>query len=517
MTWIQIFRFVADEVRYEAYTGALRGAQGVLSGLAGNSVDKALLLSALLTEARIEVRFATGELDATGAGLLGDAAKMDLDLTKSETVRALSSGSTSVTTPSAAVPDDVAAFLETLPAKREQLVTNIRDQVTATVDLIQAALSASDISLAPSSGRQQVEQQHVWIQHANGTDWEDLDPSIPAAEVGTRYATLADTTPTLPDDLFHTVSFRLFCETADGSTVTRKDLLTYEARVADLVAVPVTLTHTKPGAFKGSGISIVGLIEGSTQYIPNLIVGADIIAGTVVGFDLGGSALSDARNAGDTLGEWLEVTIRTPGEPDRIVTRTVFDRVDPAMRLAGTIDSATIPPIELDTIPGLGEVFLPLEGVTAIAVTGGILPLAYFDQDYSAPDSISDMAGVPVAYHMLRASLSAELADQTGSHFYLDRANVTALWVTPNAVTADSIHHSVSIDLMHQSYAAAAVTGVNADVPAGLAAGALGHAVERAILENDVTFPGAPVLQTATSAGRVFDVAQIDRRANPRP
>ena len=59
-----IFRFVAVEVAYEAYAGALRGAKGTQWGLAGNSVDQALLLAELLTRAQIPVRFAAGDLGA---------------------------------------------------------------------------------------------------------------------------------------------------------------------------------------------------------------------------------------------------------------------------------------------------------------------------------------------------------------------------------------------------------------------------------------------------------------------
>ena len=66
-----IFRFVSDEIRYEPYVGILRGAAGTLETRAGNSVDKALLLGALLDASLVPYRFARGPLDATAvAGIM---------------------------------------------------------------------------------------------------------------------------------------------------------------------------------------------------------------------------------------------------------------------------------------------------------------------------------------------------------------------------------------------------------------------------------------------------------------
>lgn len=61
----RIFRFVADEVRYEPYAGVLGGARGTLAGRAGNSPDRALLLVSLLDASAVPVRFITGRLDET--------------------------------------------------------------------------------------------------------------------------------------------------------------------------------------------------------------------------------------------------------------------------------------------------------------------------------------------------------------------------------------------------------------------------------------------------------------------
>src|SRR6266508_763764 len=70
----KMFRYVADEVQYDPYAGALRGSVGTLWGMAGNSVDQALLLASLLDEALVPYRFAIGEVDeATSAKLVAAA------------------------------------------------------------------------------------------------------------------------------------------------------------------------------------------------------------------------------------------------------------------------------------------------------------------------------------------------------------------------------------------------------------------------------------------------------------
>ena len=52
-----------DQIGYESYLGALRGARGTLWSMAGNSLDKASLLVALLRASGIPAQYASGTLN----------------------------------------------------------------------------------------------------------------------------------------------------------------------------------------------------------------------------------------------------------------------------------------------------------------------------------------------------------------------------------------------------------------------------------------------------------------------
>ncbi|MBN1868533.1 RHS repeat protein, partial [Candidatus Sumerlaeota bacterium] len=59
---LDVFEWVRREVRYEAYAGTLKGAQGTLFSRAGNDLDKSLLLGALLGICNTEWRLVRGDV-----------------------------------------------------------------------------------------------------------------------------------------------------------------------------------------------------------------------------------------------------------------------------------------------------------------------------------------------------------------------------------------------------------------------------------------------------------------------
>jgi len=149
----RIFEFVRDRIAYEAYPGVLRGSRGTLLALAGNSVDRAVLLADLLSRAGHRVRFARG--------MLADQIARELVTTMfTERPRpVLQSGPQPPSTGSTdsfmdAVKRDFTAIASPLKAARAPAGPPERS-----IDALVAEARA-----------------HVWVQWDKNGHWVDLDP-----------------------------------------------------------------------------------------------------------------------------------------------------------------------------------------------------------------------------------------------------------------------------------------------------------------------------------------------------
>ena len=137
----RIFRFVADEVRYEPYAGILRGANGTLVARAGNSADQAMLLAGLLKASDVPVRFVTGTLDDAAAETLMATTVLDPEAARERVLQSLLSDedvATGIewTVSGDATPDEIAELLDlgglrkALEQDREQLAPRVARHVT---------------------------------------------------------------------------------------------------------------------------------------------------------------------------------------------------------------------------------------------------------------------------------------------------------------------------------------------------------------------------------------------------
>lgn len=540
----KIFRFVADEVAYEAYPGILRGVKGTHWSLAGNSVDKALLLAELLTQAQVTVRLVSGTLDAAAADELMASMRIDADAAMAQ-MRKVGAGSPQTLDQRADLTPEARTALASPETLRATLLDRATTQLKDGLETIGQALAAGGVDLAtPELALPDRERrQHVWVQYADGPRWVDLDPSFANAEPGIAYAKLAETwdIDALPEDLYHRVRFRCIVASNTGGAETQEDAFVHEARAADLVGVAVVFAHVDPNAIAKLGVSIGGILEGTTQYVPTLLAGEGGQIGTPITLGGGGGALDVLGDAGSgdggPLGEWLEIAVLSPDVPEQVVMREVFDRVGierrgivasdaaagatPSPGPAATpesaspgapagVDLASLPPIDLIDDPQLGKVFLPLEATWLLGVVGGRIPGTYFDQDYTIADVEADMAVMAHGAFAARDGLQAEIAAAYGYRWYHDRPNITAAILAPDTRDASAIRLEASLDLIAQGYATMPLAGTTGSVHPQVLAGVLAHVAERfgaeagAVLTPDSPPPAGSVAQVfaeAASAG----------------
>jgi hypothetical protein len=506
-----IFRFVRDEVAYEAYGGALRGAKGTLWGLAGNSVDQALLLAALLNAALVETRFVVGELDDAAATSLVDAMRLDAATARERADRVSAAGAVTLDRHPGLTPEQRAA-LQSPAELRQHLLERAGTRLEAGLATIDAALAAEAISLPePTMDLPERERrQHVWVQYAAGPQWIDLDPTFASAEPGTAVASPIETWDAVPDDLFHLVEFRAIVEKNAAGEAVREESLAFEARATDLVGVPVVFAHIPPNSLRDLGVAIGGLVEGSIQYIPSLLAGDEGKVGSPVTLMSAGGGVLDVfgttESDGEAIAEWLEIEVLSPDEPPRHLIREVFDRVGVDRRAAGAIDLASLPPVELTDDPKLGHVFSPLEAVWVVGVVGGRIPGSYFEQDYAIENPEADMALLVFGYHAARDRLQIEVAAGHGYRWYHDEPNLTAAIVAPVAVGREQFAISASLDVIHQGYGLVPITGETPTVHPLVLAGVLAHVAEVAGTDaaEELT-PEAPPPES--SVAHVFEEA----------
>jgi len=512
----KIIRFVADEVAYEAYAGALRGGKGTLWGLAGNSVDQALLLAELLTHALVPVRFAVGALDDQTAVQIVESMRLDEATARARAERVFLTLPARDSVPN--LPSHLEPLIADRPQRSEQLLDMSRTQLAAGVQTILDALEDTGIVL-PELTLELPEQErttHVWVQYADGPEWIDVDPAIPGSVSGQRYGVLTETIDALPDALYHRLVIRVVGETVTGSQPVRQDLLTFEARSADLAGQSITFANGQPQDLQGLGTGIVGLLEGGIEYIPFLVVGDDYILGTGrVSLHTGGGALSAlgeaTSNEGETLGQWLEIDLQTPDKPPRRVVREIFDRVGEEARLAGGVDVAAVPSVELTTITGVGgeihNEYLGALLLMSLAVEGGPVPLAYFQQDYDVVDLFADLSLVGHSCQFIRDTLAVDVAGPEGVRFYADEPNIVAFTASSAAEGDRAQTTSVAVDILHRSFKALPLSGMQPTSHPAVVAGVLSHVAERAIVRQGRD----PISEDAgpedVSVGRIFEEA----------
>ena len=188
-----IFSFVRDEIGYESYRGSLRGARGTLWSNAGNALDQASLLIALLRASGVPARYAQGTLS---------------DSLSQELILSMFPSPTRVV---GCPPDDVE---RADPANDSQLLTETRD--------------------------------HYWVELDSGGGFIPADPTVPNAQLGNAFAASEGIFAEVPDSLRHKVGVRLnveFNSSLTGGLQDPETVLNETFNTVELVGHPLSIGH----------------------------------------------------------------------------------------------------------------------------------------------------------------------------------------------------------------------------------------------------------------------------------
>lgn len=513
----KIFRFVADEVRYEAYSGALRGANGTLWSLAGNSVDKSILLAALLDEALVDYRFAIGRLDDAGIERLTAAMTSDPGDVAATIIRATDTSlaprpagvlGEPVATPGPDLSDVDQEKVDALTATAAKAFELAGSRLDAQIDFIQSALSRAKIDIPAFTGARLPDQEagrHIWVQVADGPVWVDYAPAVHGAVPGEiSTAETPETRDDIPEDLFHMVTVRFVAEEFINGSNVRRDSISYQAASIDLVNVPISVNVMPPSSFKALGLTINQLFTGDATFVPTLVAGSLAITADVpiVFGSKGGGILdvpdettqNDGPAEGETLALWLAVDVVSPGVDPVTVERPLLDRIGNQVRLEDQeqIDFSTIAPVTIVTDSDGQQVIPELARASILSVTSASLPATFAVEDTENLEVFGELMLASAGMTAFRDGLRIDAEMPRGFQTYISGPHVSLASMELADPTDAESAVTVSIDLLHHTSSAMRV-GKSASTEAAvhplLVNGVLYQIAEEMMLDPTVIGP----------------------------
>ncbi|MEZ5504340.1 MAG: transglutaminase domain-containing protein, partial [Halioglobus sp.] len=434
----QIFAFVRDEIGFEAYAGSLRGARGTLWSRAGNAVDKASLLVALLRISGIPAEYVRGNLsDPLAATLIGAMFSAPLRV--------------------------VGCF--------DPLTTPTSDPV-------------NDPKLLDET------RDHLWVRF-NG---QDADPSFAGAQLGDTFATESDTFAEMPDALRHKLTVRLLRELTYPSLFGESSqdvapVLELTRTSAELTGRTLTLGHFIDSSATSAIFSITNntytpylLVSGdSLDSADDIVYNGDAFQEVVTNFPFGSQIAT---------GLFLEIDEIAPDGAVTTYQRTIKDRIGKAARENGTNESLDIDParpfitpVDLLTIaprtsryagPDGPELDTQLTGIIdqldelsqAVLSDPGNIPAAIEDQANSTV-SRSFIAAARARLNlmaMLSDAITVRIADNALAKMYFDSPAITIFQSETSYLDDDSLALRFGMDLRKNEIRAVAAPGQNPTV-----------------------------------------------------
>ncbi len=352
----ELLEWVREETYLVPYRGALRGPRGVLMDRVGNSLDRALLLGALMLAAEHPVQLLSAELTPDEAEeLFADAPRMPRDRMAAGSAGELAEVLVSRVEAAGLDGDDLEDRIEDAEEQVEDLGEQIEKRGRRQAERVADAVGVPRDAAMPA-----LPTKHWWVQWQQEGTWRDLDPAGRGGE-GTVVASAAPGSSLetgLSDDLFHRVRIRVVSEQVADSGVTERVLLDYTLRALDSVGDTLILQHHPANEIGEEELAGAKNLEerlrriaaAPRQWAPILFTREGKVQGATFGdasapaapggggfanlFEKATARLVDPTKSTRVTAEWLDFEIHAPGEAPRSIRREIFDVRGPAARRA---------------------------------------------------------------------------------------------------------------------------------------------------------------------------------------
>ncbi|HEX6943117.1 MAG TPA: hypothetical protein VF128_09340 [Gemmatimonadaceae bacterium] len=360
-------KWVGENTYWVPYRGSLRGPVGVLMDRRGNSLDRALLLSELLTRAGHQVRLARTELTASQAEAFLPIV-LTVGVTAAEPIP--DAQKPVIHEVSARYNTDTAAVMRALAPPldaTERLLTQLEERTTRQASILIDAVPGPDAAvewIARLDTAIAALREHWWVQVQDGGTWRDLDfVPLDSLLAPLRLPLETSEPAAVNSSRTHEVALSVVVERFAGGALRETRVLEQVLRPAEIGGRRVTLQFwpvswpSTGHSTTDGGASLRRTALQQQQWRASLVVGDREEAGALIEtandtrgsaassnpFGAIGNAIAGARPsdaAGDEISAvWLEYEIRVPGRLPRVVRRQVFDLVGPAAREARTMSA----------------------------------------------------------------------------------------------------------------------------------------------------------------------------------
>lgn len=377
----EIIEFVTKEIHFEQYPGLLRGVQGTLMSQAGNSLDQAVLLAALLNDAGYEASIKRATLTDLQADIL--IQQLSTEISKLLPLVDNASGKELVAKMMQTVDlpkEKIESFISTIFSQQDVSTSDVFHEAEADAAFISSVLQANNQTLEDREITDELRAEakdYFWVEYRLGPSDQRVavHPTLAVKSNSFKELKVLETFKSkVPQKLQHQFRFQIFNETKTGDRLTVTPLMkAWQRPAANLIGKRLVFTNVADGLKKLNDLKAPSDIAKNTKFItpvftidgkPVLELNPFDLNGTVIDLSvlkMGGaapaglfqtlgnkmeSAVQSTATDGDDKDEnfralsaqWVEYTLISPGGKEKQIKRSIIDRISLDKRLSGKLD-----------------------------------------------------------------------------------------------------------------------------------------------------------------------------------